>query len=81
MLGPDCLLELYAFKASNASPVRAPGNLKIMNVVPGDYDYDGRLDLLVMSQEKPNGGWWSDDQVLRMHFYRGLGIATFGQSL
>lgn len=79
-LQADCLTESYTFKASTASPVRAPGNLKITNVVSGDYDYDGRLDLLVMSQEKPNGGWWSDDQVLRMHFYRGLGKATFGQS-
>jgi len=72
------VIESYTFKASSAPAIQAPSNLKITNVVPGDFNYDGRLDLLVMSQANPNGGWWSDDEVLNMHFYKGLGESTFG---
>nr|XP_031863237.1 uncharacterized protein CI109_001110 [Kwoniella shandongensis]KAA5530309.1 hypothetical protein CI109_001110 [Kwoniella shandongensis] len=32
---------------------------KILNVVPGDYSHDGKLDLLVMYEdEADDGGWW-----------------------
>lgn len=69
----------YTFKLSPAPAIQAPSNYKITNIIPSDFDYDGRLDLLVMSQANPNGGWWSDDQLLHLHFYRGLGESTFDE--
>jgi integrin alpha FG-GAP repeat containing protein 1 len=30
-------------------------------VIPGDFDHDGRLDLLVMSEEK-EGSWWKGEK-------------------
>lgn len=66
--------EEYKFEAvANAKGIHAPW--VITNVIPGDYDYDGRLDLLVMGQEHPDG-WWEDNEV-RMLFYRGLGGGNF----
>lgn len=58
---------------SNARSVQVPWT--ITNIVPGDYDYDGRLDLLVMGQERPDG-WYSDEEV-KILFYRGLGGGNF----
>lgn len=32
------------------------------NIVPGDYDHDGRLDLLVMYEQGDKGGWWGGSE-------------------
>ncbi|KAK9897721.1 hypothetical protein P389DRAFT_169746 [Cystobasidium minutum MCA 4210] len=68
----------YKYEAvANSGGIQAPW--VITNVVPGDYDYDGRLDLLVMGQENPDG-WFKDDEV-KMLFYRGLGGGNFSQPM
>ena len=68
------LLDAYTFQAvPGAGPIQAP--YIITNIVPGDYDYDGRLDLLLMGEDSP-GGWWSDNE-LKMIVYRGLGRRQF----
>jgi integrin alpha FG-GAP repeat containing protein 1 len=36
--------------------------------VPGDFNYDGRLDLLVMS-ENDEGGWWTEAKELDLRVY------------
>ncbi|WVR07022.1 hypothetical protein IAU60_004061 [Kwoniella sp. DSM 27419] len=47
---------------------------KISNVVPGDFDHDGRLDLLVMYVQEVNGGWWgSKTEKLGMEVFLGGG--------
>lgn len=53
------------------SRIKTPSDFIIQNVVPGDYDYDGRLDLLVMGSANPEGSWWNkgDDNVLQMKLY------------
>jgi integrin alpha FG-GAP repeat containing protein 1 len=44
---------------------------KIVNVIPGDFDHDGRLDLLVMSEEK-EGSWWKGEKSrIRMQVHLG----------
>jgi len=43
---------------------------KIVNVIPGDFDHDGRLDLLVMSEEK-EGSWWSEKSRIKMQVHLG----------
>ncbi|WRT66340.1 uncharacterized protein IL334_003295 [Kwoniella shivajii] len=46
----------------------------ISNVIPGDYNHDGRLDLLVMYAQEEDGGWWgSKDEKLGMDVYLGGG--------
>jgi integrin alpha FG-GAP repeat containing protein 1 len=43
-------------------------------VVPGDFDHDGRLDLLVMT-EVESGGWWGGKaEALDMTIHLGGGV-------
>jgi len=35
----------------------------VTNVIPGDYDHDGKLDLLVMYEEENRGKWWNGKEV------------------
>lgn len=54
---------------------------KILNVVPADFDHDGRLDLLIMSEER-NGRWWGGDKVtLDMDVHLQASDGSFGTSL
>jgi len=57
----------YIFKQSSISPIRS--EYKITNVVASDFNYDGRLDVLVMSQSSP--GSWFDDRTTHMSLYLG----------
>jgi integrin alpha FG-GAP repeat containing protein 1 len=44
---------------------------KIVNIIPVDFDHDGRLDLLVMSEEK-EGSWWKGEKSrIRMQVHLG----------
>ncbi|WWC61849.1 uncharacterized protein I303_104434 [Kwoniella dejecticola CBS 10117] len=44
----------------------------ISNIIPGDYDHDGHLDLLVMYVQEEDGGWWgSKNDKLGMEVYLG----------
>ncbi|KAL7421858.1 hypothetical protein Q5752_003629 [Cryptotrichosporon argae] len=44
---------------------------KVTNVVPGDFNHDGHLDLLVMSAQ--DGGWWGGGSSERMNMQVYLG--------
>ncbi|WVQ99391.1 hypothetical protein IAU59_006524 [Kwoniella sp. CBS 9459] len=47
---------------------------KISNVIPGDYNHDGHLDLLVMYAQEDDGSWWSGKvETLGMEVYLGGG--------
>ena len=53
---------------------------KILNVIPGDFDHDGRLDLLMMSEEK-EGSWWKGERSrLRMQVHLGAEGGGFRKS-
>lgn len=47
----------------------------ITNIVPGDFNYDGNLDMLVMSQ--PNPG--QSNSEIKLTLYFGNGNDSFGK--
>ncbi|KAK4058838.1 hypothetical protein OIO90_000284 [Microbotryomycetes sp. JL221] len=55
----------YSYKVHPQAQVRTKSDFFIVNVVPGDFDYDGRLDVLLMGSKNP-GGWWGSDETLDM---------------
>lgn len=57
----------------------------VVNVVPGDYDFDGRVDLLVMMTRSTGGGsWWGHggqgDGTVRLVVYLQQPDGSLGQS-
>ena len=58
----------YSFQSRPETSVRTKSDFVIVNVVPGDFNYDGRLDLLLMGSKNP-GGWWGDDETLDMQIF------------
>jgi integrin alpha FG-GAP repeat containing protein 1 len=68
------MIASYSFKAAANNPI-IKSTRKITNIVPGDFNYDGRLDLLVMSQTNP--GSWFDDQTTHLELYTGKGDRSF----
>lgn len=51
---------------------------KVTNVIPGDYNHDGRLDMLVMLEEKTDGGWWGTRETKTgMTVYLGPDFSAF----
>lgn len=52
------------FKYTHASSIAFPHD--VVNVVPADFNGDGRLDLLAMMTEGANGGgWWGTPGAMR----------------
>jgi integrin alpha FG-GAP repeat containing protein 1 len=62
------------FKYTPAPSPPITSTFVITNVVPGDFNYDGRLDLLVMGEDNPEG-WWSGE--LKMELWTGDGKGGF----
>ncbi len=54
----------------------------ITNILPGDYNYDGNLDVLVMGQKNPSSGNSNrTKEPLLMRVYFGHGNSTFSKIL
>lgn len=52
---------------------------KILNVIPMDFNHDGRMDLLVMTEEK-EGSWWAGEKSrVRMQVHLGTEGGEFGE--
>jgi integrin alpha FG-GAP repeat containing protein 1 len=68
----------YTFVPAQSPPIPAPDGVVITNVVPGDYNYDGRLDLLLMGQRNPDS---PSDEELVMSVWLGQGNGAFSRSL
>lgn len=67
----------YQWKEQIQSRIHTDKDFIVVNVVPGDYNYDGKLDLLLMGQENP-GSWWGEDaDETRMQVYLQESNATF----
>lgn len=58
----------YKWVEKPEARIRTRSDFIITNVVPGDFNYDGRLDLLLMGGKNP-GGWWGDDETVEMAVY------------
>lgn len=58
----------YEWREKVEARIRTKSDFIIVNVVPGDYNYDGRLDVLLMGGKNP-GGWWGQDETLEMEVY------------
>lgn len=59
----------YAWKQRPETAIRTKSDFIIVNVVPGDFNYDGRLDVLLMGSKNPGGWGWGDDETLDMQVY------------
>ncbi|CEP13272.1 hypothetical protein [Parasitella parasitica] len=63
----------FTFKGLSKSKTIQPGFI-ITNVVPGDYNYDGKLDVLLMGEQNPDRNPTSE---IKMQIYFGNGNDTF----
>lgn len=59
----------YSWQEQSKTAIRTESDFIIVNIVPGDYNYDGRLDLLLMGSKNPNGWGWGDSDTLDMQVY------------
>ncbi|GAA6029384.1 hypothetical protein JCM8097_003650 [Rhodosporidiobolus ruineniae] len=60
--------KLFTFAEQARTRIRTTSDFVVTNVVPGDFNYDGRLDVLVMGGKNP-GGWWGNDETTEMQVY------------
>ena len=70
----------YAWVERQQARIRTSSDLVVTNLVPGDFNYDGRVDLLVMGGSNP-GGWWGSDDDIDMRVYLQLANGSFSASL
>ncbi|GAA6047594.1 hypothetical protein JCM3770_001581 [Rhodotorula araucariae] len=68
----------YQWTRAPAASIRTHSDFVITNVVPGDFNYDGRLDLLLMGGKNP-GGWWGRDDDTDMQVYIQHANGSFGE--
>ncbi|ORY59424.1 hypothetical protein BCR35DRAFT_283657 [Leucosporidium creatinivorum] len=69
----------YHWTEQSKARIRTKSDFIITNVVPGDYNYDGRLDVLLMGGKNP-GGWWGDDETVEMQVYLQQSDGSFSAS-
>lgn len=69
---------LYTFTERVESRIRTNADFLVVNVVPGDYDYNGRLDVLLMGEVNP-GGWWGEDVAVKMQVYLQQSDGSFSE--
>ncbi|KAE8259615.1 hypothetical protein A4X13_0g905 [Tilletia indica] len=67
----------FAFHSNPASSINAPSGQTIVNVVPADFDYDGRLDLMLMTQAKSAS---RVEDELRLGLYLGQAAGGFSST-
>ncbi|CAJ0628087.1 8090_t:CDS:10 [Entrophospora sp. SA101] len=70
--------ESNKFSKANSSDIEI-NDFLITNVIPGDYNYDGNLDLLLMGQTNPST-IYRKNEPLYMRVYFGYDNATFNLS-
>lgn len=66
--------KLYAWNERTETVIKTKGDFVVTNVVPGDFNRDGRLDLLVMGEQHP--GWSKETDML---VYLQTPNGTFGE--
>lgn len=68
----------YKFLEQKQTRIRTNADFVIVNVVPGDYNYDGRLDLLLMGRKNP-GAWYGSDETTEMQVHYQRADGSFGE--
>jgi integrin alpha FG-GAP repeat containing protein 1 len=69
------VLDSFSFKACPNAPQIHNTDFVIENIIPGDFTFDGKLDLLVMGRKNPSH---ANDEIL-MRIYKGNGNDTIGK--
>ncbi|GAA5911057.1 FG-GAP repeat domain-containing protein [Sporobolomyces salmoneus] len=54
----------YVWKEQEETLIKTKGDFIVTNVVPGDFNRDGKLDLLLMGEQQPGSGWSKETQLL-----------------
>lgn len=67
------MIASFTFRPLPNNKLIQPGFI-ITNIVPGDYNYDGHLDVLLMGEESPE-----KSNEIKMQIYLGNGNDTFGK--
>ncbi|GAA6006356.1 hypothetical protein JCM10207_000615 [Rhodosporidiobolus poonsookiae] len=68
----------YEFQEQPQTRIRTKSDFVVVNVVPGDFNYDGKLDLLLMGGKNP-GGWWGTDEETEMLVYLQQADGSFSE--
>jgi integrin alpha FG-GAP repeat containing protein 1 len=79
---PRRVADQYALHCTDAFSYRKTSDslqfpAKVHNIVPGDFNYDGKLDLLVMLEH--DEGWWNEAIGLDLRIYLQDGEGHFSQ--
>lgn len=78
-----CSAESMADQTSDLSRYTTGAEYKsasnIVNVIPADFDQDGRLDVLLMYGGEKNGWWGGEADTLGMEVILGTGSGSFGE--
>ena len=53
----------------------------VTNIVPGDFNHDGRLDLLIMHLVNDGSWWGGKDEKLTMEVYLGAENGAFREQM
>jgi len=69
------LLVNSTFMALPNAPQIRNTDFVIENIIPGDFTFDGKLDLLIMGRKNPSH---ANDEIL-MRIYKGNGNDTIGK--
>ncbi|BGO97546.1 hypothetical protein RTG_01521 [Rhodotorula toruloides ATCC 204091] len=70
--------KAYEWKEAVEARIRTKSDFIITNVVPGDFDYDGKVDVLLMGGKNP-GGWWGADETTEMQVYLQRGDGSWSE--
>ncbi|BGP13717.1 hypothetical protein JCM10213_007105 [Rhodosporidiobolus nylandii] len=70
--------KAYEFKEVVETRIRTKSEFVVTNVVPGDFNYDGKLDVLLMGGKNP-GGWWGNDETTEMLVYLQQADGSFSE--
>lgn len=68
-------IDNFSFAALPNAPQIRNSDFVIENVIPGDFTYDGKLDVLVMGRKNPSSA--TDEILIRL--YKGNGNDTIGK--
>ncbi|GAA5951802.1 hypothetical protein JCM3765_003122 [Sporobolomyces pararoseus] len=61
--------QTYSWKEDEKKLIKTKQGFKIVNVLTGDFNRDGKLDLILMGMQHP--GWYNDDKIQILLYSQG----------